>query len=144
MGELECSSVSKGGQRKSLWVSAHIWSLYNPPQIKITLRGTRKHNVTIGLRLFPFPLCVSASANASDARLNRHNGVAAFQAHTHSLHTNMRTSNRLYILIQRGSSAEDTHTRSLLDDALAKPSPTCNFATTFPQPCTTLPKITLQ
>lgn len=108
MGELECSSVSKGGQRKSLWVSAHIWSLYNPPQIKITLRGTRKHNVTIGLCLFLFPLRASASAN--DARLSRHNGVAAFQAHTRSFHTNIRTSNRVYILIQRGSSAEDTHT----------------------------------
>lgn len=115
MGELECSSASKGGQWKSLWVSAHIWSLYNPPQIKITLtqryKETQRHHRLASVR-FP-SVCVSASANANDARLNRHNGVAAFQTHTRSLHTNMRTSNRVYILIQRGSSAEDTHTRSL-------------------------------
>lgn len=116
-------NVRKGG----CWRNAHIRLLYNPPQIEITHRGTRKHNVTVGLRLFP-SLCVRASAN--DARLSRHNSEAAFQAHTHSLHTNMRTSRQEYILIRRESSAEDTGS-AYLCDTLVQSFPTCNFTKTL-------------
>lgn len=138
MGELECSSVSKGSRQKGLWVSTHIWPLYNPPQIEITHRGTRKHNVTVGLRLFP-SLCVCVSASANDAKLGRHDSVTAFHAYTQSLHTQQS------VHPDPESEFSWGHTqRSLLYTLRPSPSPTCNFATTPPQPRTTLPKITLQ